>query len=91
MDREKSLTLLWPEWGSIPIPFDPQSEIQPIAPQACARHSKGVEFLLLLYYRHAQTKSPTSDGCVLEILLMVMWEGFDGGFCEELLWSRSTD
>jgi hypothetical protein len=33
MDRENSITLLWPEWGSIPIPFDPQSEMQPIAPQ----------------------------------------------------------
>jgi hypothetical protein len=26
MDRENSLTLLWTEWGSNPIPFDPQSE-----------------------------------------------------------------
>jgi hypothetical protein len=26
MDRENSLTLLWPEWGSNPIPSDPQSE-----------------------------------------------------------------
>jgi hypothetical protein len=34
MDRENSLTLLLPEWGSIPIPSDPQSRIQPIAPQA---------------------------------------------------------
>jgi hypothetical protein len=25
MDREHSLTLLWPEWGSNPIPSDPQS------------------------------------------------------------------
>jgi hypothetical protein len=36
MDRENSLTLLWPEWGSNPIPPDPQSEVQPIAPQARA-------------------------------------------------------
>jgi hypothetical protein len=26
MDRENSLTLLWPEWGSNPIPSDPQSD-----------------------------------------------------------------
>jgi hypothetical protein len=25
MDRENILTLLWPEWGSNPIPSDPQS------------------------------------------------------------------
>jgi hypothetical protein len=25
MDRENSLTLLWPEWGSNPKPSDPQS------------------------------------------------------------------
>jgi hypothetical protein len=25
MDRENSLFLLWPEWGSNPIPSDPQS------------------------------------------------------------------
>jgi hypothetical protein len=26
MDRENSLTLLWPEWGSNPVPSDPQSD-----------------------------------------------------------------
>jgi hypothetical protein len=26
MDRENSLTLLWPQWGSNPVPSDPQSE-----------------------------------------------------------------
>jgi hypothetical protein len=26
MDRENSLTLFWPEWGSNPIPSDPQSD-----------------------------------------------------------------
>jgi hypothetical protein len=28
MDKEEILTLLWPEWGSIPIPSDPQSDAQ---------------------------------------------------------------
>jgi hypothetical protein len=32
MDRENSLTLLLPEWGSNPIPSDPQSE----PPTECA-------------------------------------------------------
>jgi hypothetical protein len=36
MDRENSLTLLSPEWGSIHMTFDPQSEMQPVAPQAQA-------------------------------------------------------
>jgi hypothetical protein len=27
MDGENSLTLLWPEWGSNPIPSDPQLEL----------------------------------------------------------------
>jgi hypothetical protein len=27
MDRENSLTLLWPKWGSNPMPSDPQSEL----------------------------------------------------------------
>jgi hypothetical protein len=30
MGSENSLNLLLSEWGSIPIPSDPQSEIQPI-------------------------------------------------------------
>jgi hypothetical protein len=29
MDRENRLSLLLPEWGSNPVPFDPQSEAQP--------------------------------------------------------------
>jgi hypothetical protein len=33
MDKENSLTaLLWTAWGLIPISFDPQSKMQPIAP-----------------------------------------------------------
>jgi hypothetical protein len=31
MDRGKRLALLWPEWGSIPIPSDSLSEMQLIA------------------------------------------------------------
>jgi hypothetical protein len=27
MDRENSLTLLWPEWALNPIPSDPQSAV----------------------------------------------------------------
>jgi hypothetical protein len=32
MDRENSLTLLWPEWGSNPIPSDPQSASNRLCP-----------------------------------------------------------
>jgi hypothetical protein len=37
MDREKSLTLLWPEWGSYRIPSDPQSDSNRL------RHRPGLE------------------------------------------------
>jgi hypothetical protein len=36
MDKENVHTLLWPEWGLIRIPFDSQSEMQPIAPHGGA-------------------------------------------------------
>jgi hypothetical protein len=38
MDRENSLTLLWPEWGSNPIPSDPQSDSNRL------RHRPGLFF-----------------------------------------------
>jgi hypothetical protein len=38
-DRENSITLLWPERGSIPIPTDPHSDIQPIALKARAEEN----------------------------------------------------
>jgi hypothetical protein len=33
-----SLTLFWTKWGSIPMPSDPQSEMQRTAPQAPAKY-----------------------------------------------------
>jgi hypothetical protein len=42
MDRENSLTLLWPEWGSNPIPSNPQSASNRL------RHKLGLVYLLTL-------------------------------------------
>jgi hypothetical protein len=45
MDRDIThinLTLLWPDWQSNPVPSDPQSEMQPIAPQLRAYQCEAV-------------------------------------------------
>jgi hypothetical protein len=46
MDRENSLTLLWPEWGSNPMPSDPQSK-----PLIDCATGLGSQFLYIFHSR----------------------------------------
>jgi hypothetical protein len=48
MDRGNRITLLWPNWGSTPIPSDSQSEMQLIAAQA-QESKKHIQFFSSIF------------------------------------------